>query len=82
MNNDVVVAPDFLDELVIVAEGDEQIGIVGPKIYYYDYKGRNNVILDAGGEIRKWSLKVHRRIGENDDDLLNNKLSALRINKR
>ena len=70
MNNDVIVAPDFLDELVRVAEGDEQIGIVGPKIYYYDYKGRNNVILDAGGEIRKWSLKIHHRIGENDDDLL------------
>ena len=69
MNNDMVVAPDFLDELVRVAEGDTQIGIVGPKIYYYDYKGRNDVIWSAGGKIRRWALKVHRQMGENDDDL-------------
>ena len=69
MNNDVVVDPNFLDELVRVAESDEQIGIVGPKIYYYDYKGRNDVIWSAGGKIRRWSLKIHRRIGEDDNDL-------------
>ena len=69
INNDVVVAPHFLDELVRVMEGDEQIGIAGPKIYYYDYKGRNDVIWSAGGKIRWWSLKVHWHIGENDDDL-------------
>ena len=69
MNNDVVLDPAFMDELVRVAESDEKIGIVGPKIFYYDYNGRNDVILDAGGEIRKWSLKIHRRIGENQDDL-------------
>ena len=68
MNNDVVVDPAFMEELVKVADSDEQIGIVGPKIFYYDYNGRHNVILDAGGEIRKWSLKIHRRIGEGDDD--------------
>lgn len=69
MNNDMVVAPDFLDELVRVAEGDTQIGIVGPKIYYYDYKGRNDVIWSAGGKIQRWSVKIHRQMGENDDDL-------------
>ena len=69
MNNDVVVAPDFLDELIKVAEGDEQIGIVGPKIYYYDYKGRKDVIWSAGGRMQWWSLRIHRHIGEGDDDL-------------
>lgn len=69
MNNDVVVAPDFLDELVRVAESDEQIGIVGPKIYYYDYKGRNDVIWSAGGKIQRWSLKIRRQIGIKDNDL-------------
>ena len=36
LNNDTVVDKEFLGELVKVAESDEQIGIVGPKIYYYD----------------------------------------------
>jgi len=69
MNNDVVLDAAFMEELVRVAESDESIGIVGPKIFFYDYNGRKDVILDAGGEIHKWSLKVHRRIGENQDDL-------------
>lgn len=36
LNNDTVVDPEFLTELVKVAEGDEVLGIAGPKIYYYD----------------------------------------------
>jgi len=51
LNNDIVVAPDFLDYLVEVAEGNGSIGIVGPKVYYYDYPGR---IQSAGGKINMW----------------------------
>jgi len=69
MNNDIVVAPDFLDELVKVAETDEQIGMVGPKIYYYDYKGRKDVIWSAGGRIRRWYVNIGQQMGEDDDDL-------------
>jgi len=36
LNNDVVVDPKFLSELVLVGETDEHIGILGPKIYYYN----------------------------------------------
>lgn len=36
LNNDTVVDKEFLGELVKVGESDEMIGIVGPKIYYYD----------------------------------------------
>jgi GT2 family glycosyltransferase len=36
LNNDTIVEPDFLDELVRVAESDPQIGVLGPTIY--DYK--------------------------------------------
>ena len=49
LNNDTVVAPDFLDELVKVAESSDEIGIVGPKIYYYDFEGHKYVIWFAGG---------------------------------
>ena len=40
LNNDVVVAPDFLTEMVGAAAGDEQIGLVGPKTYVYGTSDR------------------------------------------
>ena len=54
LNNDTVVAPDFLAELVKVAESDPLIGIVGPKIYFYF---EPNKIQSAGAQI-------HWRTGE------------------
>lgn len=48
LNNDTVVEADFLTELVKVAESDTGIGIVGPKIYYYD---KLNKIWFAGGKL-------------------------------
>jgi GT2 family glycosyltransferase len=68
LNNDTTVAPDCLDELVKVAEGDPGIGIVGPKIYYYDFGGRADVIWSAGGKIRWWHPWVYDGIGTNECD--------------
>ena len=48
LNNDIVVAPDFLTEMVKVAEGDDSIGIVGPKVYYYDFP---NILQGVGCRI-------------------------------
>jgi hypothetical protein len=36
LNDDTVVAPDFLDALLETAETIPDAGIVGPKIYYFD----------------------------------------------
>lgn len=58
LNNDTVVDPNFLTELVRVAESDEKIGIVGPKIYFYDYNGKINVIWFYGGIINYWRLST------------------------
>ena len=69
LNNDTVVAPDVLDELVRAAEDDPNTGIAGPKIYYYDINGRKDVIWSAGGKIRWWHPWVYDGIGCNDDDL-------------
>lgn len=68
LNNDTVVDKNFLTELVKVAESDERIGIVGPKIYYYDYMGKNNIIWFGGGYICKWWVCVfyHADIGTED----------------
>jgi len=50
LNNDTVVAPDFLSKLIDKAKINGNIGVVGPKIYYYDYNGENNYIWFAGGK--------------------------------
>jgi hypothetical protein len=48
LNNDTVVDPDFLIELVNVAQNNAEIGIVGPKVYYYEQPKR---IFNAGGKV-------------------------------
>jgi GT2 family glycosyltransferase len=50
LNNDAVAAPDFLSELVKVAESDPSFGIVGARIYKY---GTNDIVF-GGGKINKW----------------------------
>ncbi len=40
LNNDTVVDPGFLNEMVKVAETDPAIGIAGGKVYYYDDPNR------------------------------------------
>ena len=63
LNNDTVVEPNFLSELIHVIKADYTIGIAGPKFYYYNnpqqlefikakidlWRGRN--ICVGGGEI-------------------------------
>jgi GT2 family glycosyltransferase len=48
LNNDTEVAPDFLTELVRLAESDPAIGAVGPTIYYFE---QPDLIWSAGGVI-------------------------------
>ena len=57
LNNDTVVDPKFLTELIKVAENDSKIGFIGPKIYYYDFDGRNDIINFAGGKQNLWKFK-------------------------
>jgi GT2 family glycosyltransferase len=48
LNNDTVVDPNFLSRLVEAAESSADIGIAGPKIYYFKEPKR---IWSAGGKI-------------------------------
>ncbi len=48
LNNDTKVAPDFLTKLVEVAQSDFKIGIVGPKILFWNQPDR---IWFGGGKI-------------------------------
>jgi len=55
LNNDTVVAPDFLEPLVAICEGDPYVGIVGPKVYYY---GTLQIFSNGGWPRRALPLVV------------------------
>ena len=61
LNNDTVVSPNFLTKLVNKAKSDDTIGVIGPKIYYYNYNGESNYIWFAGGRVnlRKYPGYFH-----------------------
>lgn len=68
LNNDTIVDPAFLDELVKAIEASPSIAAVGPKVYFYDHNGKKNVISFAGGFIDYWKGKsIHT--GEKMDDM-------------
>lgn len=65
LNNDTVVDPSFLGELVEVAQSDPLIGIVGPKVCYYEEPKR---IAIAGGKVNFWSGNTVRIGADQIDD--------------
>lgn len=64
LNNDTIVDRDFLMELIETGESNENIGMVGPKIYYYDDPQR---IWCIGGKI-SWKFARGVHIGSNELD--------------
>jgi|UniRef100_A0A7V3RFT8 GT2 family glycosyltransferase len=52
LNNDTVVAPDFFEQLLKVALTEENIGILGPKSYFYS---EPNVIQSCGCKMNLWT---------------------------
>jgi GT2 family glycosyltransferase len=64
LNNDTIVAPDFISLLVEAAESNPTIGVVGPMIYYYNNPEQ---IWSAGGEI-DWKRGLTTNIGVNEFD--------------
>ena len=64
LNNDTTVAPDFLAEMVKIAESDPLIGIAGPKIYFYDVP---NKIQSVGAQI-DWRKGQSFSFGQHEID--------------
>jgi hypothetical protein len=64
LNNDTIVAPEFLTNLVTAAEKNSKVGLTGAKIYYYDQPER---LWYAGGNISWWKGWIsHRGVREID----------------
>jgi GT2 family glycosyltransferase len=64
LNNDTVVAPDFLDVMVTAMEANPKAGVTGPTIYYYDSP---ETIWSAGGAI-DWSHGTTCMVGLDEED--------------
>jgi GT2 family glycosyltransferase len=64
LNNDTVVDGRLLAELVSVAESDDRIGVVGPKMYFFDAP---QTIWTAGGTIH-FGVNIARSRGWNQLD--------------
>ena len=54
LNADAMVSRDCIRALAHTMDKDRRIGIVGPKVYYFDFNGKKNVINFAGGKFDVW----------------------------
>ena len=64
LNNDTVVDKDFLVEMIKFSEDNKDVGIIGPKIYFYNEPNR---IWFAKGKI-SWKFSRGLNIGYNEID--------------
>jgi len=69
LNNDTVVEPNFLSEMVKTGEMDNKIAIIGPKTYLYNFNDHDDVVWSVGGNIN-----LSRYPGYHDIELENIKL--------
>ena len=58
LNNDTLVAPDFLREMLAAIQGDPRIGAVCPKIYFADQPDR---LWYAGADFSLWAGTAKHR---------------------
>jgi GT2 family glycosyltransferase len=64
LNEDTILDPACLEELIRVGESDSRIGIVGPMVYHHD---EPSIIQSAGGRLgRNWESQ---HIAQNQPDI-------------
>lgn len=63
LNEDTVLAPDCLEQLITIGESDSRIGIVGPMVYHHS---EPQVIQSAGGVLGKFWQSSHLAQNELD----------------
>jgi len=66
-NNDVFIHKNAISELVSVALSSSEIGFVTGKVYYYNFKGRKDVLQTVGKEFSKNTL-IPKNIGSGEID--------------
>lgn len=69
LNNDTIVSPSFLSEMISVAETDTRIGMLNPKIYFFE---PSDTIWYAGGAYVRWkTFPTHFGVLQRDDGSYN-----------
>jgi len=63
LNEDTILDPDCLTELIQIGESDPKIGVVGPMVYHHS---EPDVIQSAGGILGKYWQSQH--LGKNEED--------------
>lgn len=63
LNEDTILAPDCLSQMIDAAQSHERVGVVGPMVYHHD---EPQVIQSAGGSLDRYWVSHH--IGENEPD--------------
>lgn len=63
LNEDTILATDCIQNMVVEAERDHQVGVVGPLVYHHD---EPKVIQSAGGRLDETWQSIH--IGQNQVD--------------
>jgi GT2 family glycosyltransferase len=80
LNNDTIVDKNFLNKMVEIGERDNSNGIVGPKIYFYDYKGTPNVISFTGADLIIWKAnEIRYGFKQQDEGQFNNEMEVDKI---
>jgi GT2 family glycosyltransferase len=65
LNEDTILDPKCLKELIRVGENDHQIGILGPIVYHHD---EPEIIQSAGGMLTKYWRGIHLAQNELDQN--------------
>ncbi len=65
LNNDTVVDPDFMLELVLTGESSDKIGFIGAKTYLYN---KENILQAAGGGDVDFKHGVVQELASNKED--------------
>jgi len=64
LNNDTIVAPSLVREIIAAFESDARVGIVGPRVCYYDAPTK---IWFGGGKIEWREAQVSRLLVDEED---------------
>lgn len=71
MNNDIKVEPEWLSNLLMVIQSEENVGMVGPKILLLEKRDNMHVINSAGMDIDKHYMACDRGVDMEDDGRFN-----------
>ena len=78
LNNDTVVEQHFLSELVKTGETHDKIAVIGPKTYFYNFDGKDDIVWSVGGTVNLSRYPGYHVI-DLDDNLITGKNSIMEV---